>query len=73
MQARNLDPVLQDDGEPVAAPEAKRGKPVGNAANLGIPFGIGEPPLAVDDRQRVGAALDTRKKAAAEIKHRAPL
>jgi hypothetical protein len=70
MQARHLHPVLQDDGEPVAAPEAEPGQPIRDAANLGIPFGVGKPPLAVDNRHRVGAALDARKEAAAEIKHR---
>ena len=73
MEARHLEAVLQDDGEPVAPPEAKRRKPLGNAPNLCIPFGIGELTLAVDDGQRVRAALDTRKKATAEIKHRVPL
>jgi hypothetical protein len=65
-----FDESRPENGEPVAAPEAEPGKPFGNPANLRIPFDIGEPPLAVDDRHRVGAALDARKEAAAEIKHR---
>jgi hypothetical protein len=70
MQARHLEPVLQDDSETVAAPKAERGQPAGDARDLLIPGRIAEPPRAVDDRSHVGAALDRRKKGPTQIKHR---
>jgi hypothetical protein len=69
MQARHLEPVLQDHSETVTAPEAERRQPTGNARDLLIPGPIAEPPLAVDDRGRLGAAFDRSKKGPAQIKH----
>ena len=44
-------------------------QPARHTANLTIPRRVAEPPLPVDDRQRVGTALDHGEKGAAQIKH----
>ena len=69
MQARHFEPVRKDDSETVTALEAERRQPTGNARDLLIPGRIAEPPLAVDDRGHLGAALDRSKKGPAQIKH----
>ena len=65
MQARHLQPVLQDRREPVAASQPQRRKPGGDPGNFAVPGRVGEPPPAIDDRQRVGRALDRREEGAA--------
>jgi hypothetical protein len=68
--AGHFEPVLQDHRKTVAAPEAELGQPACDACYLLIPGGIAEPPLAVDDRGRVGAAFNRSKKRSTQIKHR---
>src|SRR5947207_2784539 len=53
----------------VSAAEAEGGQPAPHAADLTIPRRVAESPLPVDDRQRVGTALDHGEKGAAQIKH----
>src|SRR5215467_8516795 len=69
MHAGHNQPVLQDHRKMVAFAETLRREPVDDPANFGVPFAIGEPPLAVDDGDRSWAAFDCGDKAAAEIKH----
>jgi hypothetical protein len=49
--------------------EHEGGQPARHAADLTVPRRVAQPPLPVDDRQRVGTALDHGKKGAAQIKH----
>src|SRR5208282_2834698 len=65
----HLQPVLQDYSQPVSVTEAEGGQPAPHAADLAIPRRVAEPPLPVDDRQRVRIALDHGEKGAAQIKH----
>jgi hypothetical protein len=53
----------------VSAAEAEGGQPARHAADLTIRRRVSEPPLPVDDRQRVGTAVDHGEKGAAQIKH----
>jgi hypothetical protein len=69
MHARHLQPVLQDHGQPVAAPDAECGQPTRHARDLGVPRPIAEPPLPVGDRDRVGTAFDRGEKGPPQIKH----
>jgi hypothetical protein len=52
-----------------AAAEAECQQPAGHAADFGVPCRVVKTPLAVDDRQRVGAALDYGEKGATQVKH----
>ena len=59
MQARHLEPVLQDDRKPVAALQAEPAEPgCDRGKSPRYHCGVAEPPRAIDDRHRVGAALD---------------
>ncbi len=69
MQARHLEPVLQDHSETVTTAEAERRQSAGDTRDLLIPGRIAEPLVAVDDRGRVGAALNCSKKGSTQIKH----
>src|SRR5215470_15397845 len=70
VQARHFEPVLQDDTETVAAPEAELGQPACEARDLLVPGRIAEPPLAISDGGRVRAALNRSKEGPTQIKHR---
>ena len=69
MERSHFQPVLQDYNQAVSAAKAKRAQPAHHAADLAIPRRVTEPPLPVDDRQRVGTVLDDGEKGAAQIKH----
>ena len=69
VERSHLQPVLQDYSQAVSAAEAEGGQPAPHAADLTIPRRVAESPLPVDDRQRVGTALDHGEKGAAQIKH----
>jgi hypothetical protein len=65
MQGRHIEPVLQDDREPVAAFDAQSGEASGRPADLSVPFAIAEAAYAIADRQRLGTALGAGEKGAA--------
>src|SRR6202030_4442041 len=69
VERSHLQPVLQDYRQAVSAAKAEGGQPAPHAADLTIPRRVAESPLPVDDRQRVGTALDHGEKGAAQIKH----
>ena len=69
VQARHLEAVLQDHSETVTTAEAERRQSAGDTRDLLIPGRIAEPLVAVDDRGRVGAALNCSKKGSTQIKH----
>ena len=67
--------VLQQRDEMIARPEPEVVEAGDERRNLLVPHAIGQAQFAVDDRQRVGIARDTRDETRAEIKHgsRVPL
>src|SRR5215472_15819566 len=70
VEARHFEPVLQDESETVAAPEAELGQLACEARDLLVPGRIAEPPLAISDGGRVWAALNRSEEGPAQIKHR---
>src|SRR6516165_3356990 len=70
MEARHFEPVLKYDSQTVAVPEAEHGQSACDGRYLRTPGRIAEPPFAVGDRRRVGAALHRSKKGPTQIKHR---
>src|SRR6202034_407975 len=62
-------PVLQDGNQMIAGPQPDFIESSDQGGNLRIPRPIGEPYVAVDNRQGFGIALDAGDKARTEIKH----
>ncbi|MGJ9420369.1 hypothetical protein ACHAC9_21830 [Massilia sp. CMS3.1] len=69
MQGRHLEPILQHHHQMVAPSQAKRDEAGGNALNAFIPLRIRQALIAVDNRQRLRAALDALQESPSKIQH----